>query len=198
MNVVRLLIASFALVATGQQALAQMSSSDARAEGEAIGTGVRDDTSGTILATGAEENVPTFGGTDFPTFDYVEDPVGLSAAGEAQRYQESYQIVVDPYRTTFDPTTLDLSSATAIEQDPDTFLGTGGGIGGSTGSCSPLPPGSGGSITYLESCNAGSQPYDEARTCNAPLVIQTEGSNYWEYQCYTEFDRDIARAGNAR
>lgn len=193
MNVVRLLIASFALVATGQQALAQMSSSDARAEGEAIGIGVRDDTSGTILATGAEENVPTFGGTDFPTFDYVEDPVGLSAAGEAQRYQESYQVVVDPYRTTFDPTTLDLSSATAIEQDPDTFLGTGGGIGGSTGSCSPLPPGSGGSITYLESCNAGSQPYDEARTCNAPLVIQTEGSNYWEYQCYTEFDRDIAR-----
>ena len=183
----RLLAVTLSLAVSGGFTHAQMTAQDAKAAGEAIGTGVRDSTNSSILANGAEANVPTYAGTDFPTLDYVEDPVGLSAAGEAARYQQDYKVVVDPYRTVVDPATIDLSAASAIEKDPDTYLGPGAGIGGSTGTCSPLPPGGGGATTYLESCNQGSQPFDETRSCRAPLVIQTQGSRYWEYQCSTGF-----------
>ncbi|MEL7196813.1 MAG: conjugal transfer protein TraN [Pseudomonadota bacterium] len=185
MNGLPLPVVCAALLATGQLAHAQMTSTEARAEGEALGEEVRDSTSDSILASGAEAEVPTYGGTDFPHLDYVEDPVGLSTAGEAQRYVDDYRTVVDPYRTTFDPTTIDLSSAEAIEADPDTYLGPGVAPHGSAGTCDPLPPGGGGTTTYLESCNQGSVPFDEARTCNAPLIVETQGSHYWEYVCTT-------------
>ncbi|MEM6409971.1 MAG: conjugal transfer protein TraN [Pseudomonadota bacterium] len=185
MNALRLFIASAALLATGQLAQAQMTSDEARAEGEALGEGVRDSTNDAILASGAEADVPTYAGTDFPSLDYDDDPAGLTTAGEAARYQQDYQVVVDPYRKIVDPATIDLSSASAIEEDPDTYLGPGVAPGGSTGTCSPLPPGGGGATTYLESCNAGSQPFNEARTCNAQRIVETQGSLYWEYVCTT-------------
>jgi conjugal transfer mating pair stabilization protein TraN len=184
MNGLRFLIACVALLGTGQLAHAQMTAAEAKAEGESIGEGVRDSTNSSILANGAEANVPTYAGTDFPSLDYDDDPVGLSTAGEAARYQQDYQVVVDPYRTVFDPATIDLSSAKLIEEDPDTYLGPGVAPDGSTGTCNPLPPGGGGTTTYLESCNAGSQPYNEARTCNAPLIVNVTGSTRWEHYCW--------------
>lgn len=186
MNGARFVAACLVLAACGQLAHAQMATSDARSEGEAIAKGVRDATNSGILTDGQAAAVPGFEGTDFPQFDYVEDPEGLSTAGEAQRYQDNYRVVADPYRTVFDPATIDLSSARLIESDPDTYLGPGAFPDGSAGTCSPLPPGGGGAITYLESCNAGSQPYDEARSCSASLAIQTEGSRYWEYSCFSD------------
>ena len=191
MNIRGLALACAVLVVTGQLAHAQMTSSDARAEGEAIGQGVRDATNVSILADGAEANVPTYRGTDFPSLDYADDAVGLTTAGEAQRYQQDYRVVVDPYRKVVDPATIDLSAASAIESDPDAYLGPGATPGGSSGSCNPLPTGGGGSTTYLESCNQGSQPFDETRTCRARLTIQTQGSRYWEYTCDEGFDRDV-------
>ncbi|MEO0589402.1 MAG: conjugal transfer protein TraN [Pseudomonadota bacterium] len=148
-----------------------MTSSDARIEGEALGEGVRDSTSDSILASGAETDVPTYGGTDFPHLDFVEDPVGLSTAGEAQRYADDYQTVLDPYRTTFDPTTIDLSSAQAIEADPDTYLGPGVAPDGSSGTCNPLPSGSGGALTYLESCNTDPGQAPTTHMCRPPLSV---------------------------
>ena len=192
----RLLAITLSLAVSGGFAHAQMTGQDARAEGEAIGTGVRDSTNGAILSNGAEANVPTFAGTNFPTLDYVEDPVGLTAAGEAARYQQDYKVVVDPYRTVVDPATIDLSAASAIEKDPDTYLGPGAGLGGATGTCSPLPPGGGGATTYLESCNQGSQPFDETRSCRAPLdiVVDSGGPPEWRYECDTI--RIPTRSGN--
>ena len=84
-----------------------------------------------------------------PSLDYADDVVGLTTAGEAQRYQQDYRVVVDPYRKVVDPATIDLSAASAIG-DPDAYLGPGASPGGSSGSCNPLPPGGGGSTTYLE------------------------------------------------
>jgi conjugal transfer mating pair stabilization protein TraN len=184
-NGARLLAAASALLACGQLAQAQMAAGDARSEGEAIARGVRDSTNAAILGNSSPATVPGFEGTDFPQHDYVDDPVDLTAAGEAQRYQDNYRVVVDPYRTIVDPTTIDLSRAQTIAADPETYLGSAAPGGGTNGTCNPLPPGGGGSITYLESCNLGSQPYDEARSCTAPLIIQTQGSRYWEYTCET-------------
>ncbi|MEO0699091.1 MAG: hypothetical protein AAFY81_05150, partial [Pseudomonadota bacterium] len=132
---------------------------------------MRDSTSDSILASGAETDVPTYGGTDFPHLDFVEDPVGLSTAGEAQRYADDYQTVLDPYRTTFDPTTIDLSSAQAIEADPDTYLGPGVAPDGSSGTCNPLPSGSGGALTYLESCNTDPGQAPTTHMCRPPLSV---------------------------
>lgn len=186
MNGLRILAVSLALAACGHLAHAQMAASDARVEGEAIAKGVRDTTSSGILGNGAAANVPGFQGTDVPSRDYVDDPVGLTAAGEAQRYRDEYRVIVDPYRPRFDSNTVDLSVGRLIEADPDAYLGAGGGPGGAAGACNPLPPGSTGTTTYLESCNAGSQPFAEARSCNASLQIQTEGRRTWEYSCETE------------
>lgn len=183
MKLARLAFVCAALVMGGQLAHAQMTSSDARAEGEALGENVRDATNSSILASGAEANVPTYGGTDFPSLDYEDDPVGLSTAGEAARYQQDYQVVIDPYRKVVDPTTIDLSSASAIESDPDAYLGPGVSPGGATGTCNPLPSGRGGSTTYLESCNEGSQPFDEVRSCSAALNVQVTGRIDYLHDC---------------
>lgn len=147
---------------------------------------LRDGTNSAILSAGSEASVPGFGGTDIPARRYVDDPKGLTTAGEAQRYQEQYRTVVDPRRKVVDPATIDLSSASAIEGDPDRYLGAGAGIGGEANTCSPLPPGGDGATTYLESCNSGSQPFDAPRTCNAALSVQTEGRRSWEYACETD------------
>ncbi|MEO1489617.1 MAG: hypothetical protein AAFR88_09340, partial [Pseudomonadota bacterium] len=61
MKALRLVLVCAALGMGGQLAHAQMTSSEARAEGEALGEGVRDATKGSILASGAETNVPTYG-----------------------------------------------------------------------------------------------------------------------------------------
>ncbi len=186
MNPVRLSFACLALLASGHLAHAQMTSGDARADGEAMARSLRDGTNSTILSAGSEASVPGFGGTDIPARRYVDDPKGLTTAGEAQRYQEQYRTVVDPRRKVVDPATIDLSSASAIEGDPDRYLGAGAGIGGEANTCSPLPPGGDGATTYLESCNSGSQPFDAPRTCIAALSVQTEGRRSWEYACETE------------
>lgn len=174
------------LAASGHLAQAQMTSGDAREDGEAMARSLRDGKSSTILSAGSEAKVPGFGGTEIPAKRYVDDPIGLTTAGEAQRYQEQYRTVVDPRRRVFDPATIDLSSASAIEGDPDRFLGASPGIGGEANTCSPLPPGGDGATSYLESCNSGSQPFDAPRTCTAALSVQTEGRRYWEYACETE------------
>ncbi|WP_179506813.1 MULTISPECIES: conjugal transfer protein TraN [unclassified Sphingomonas] len=163
-----------------------MTSGEARGDAEAMARSVRDRTSTSILKAGNEANVPGFGGTDIPAQRYSDDPIGLTAAGEAQRYQEQYRTVVAPHRKVFDPATIDLSSASAIEGNPDKYLGAGSGVGGETKTCTPLPGGGTGTTSYLESCNTGSQPFDQPRTCNASLRVQTEGRRYWEYGCETD------------
>lgn len=171
MNGARFLAACLVLAAFGQLAHAQMATSDARSEGEAIAKGVRDATNSGILSDGQAAAVPGFEGTDFPQFDYVENPAGLSTAGEAQRYQDNYRVVADPYRTVFDPATIDLSSARLIESDPDTYLGSGASPDGSAGACSPLPTGSGGTTTYLESCNSQPSQPPQSYSCFSDLEV---------------------------
>lgn len=188
-SLVALLAGAVLLAGSGwalAQSTGQSTSQDARAEGEALAESVRDATSDSILSSGSSAQVPGFGGTTFTESTYVDDPDGLTAAGEARRHDDSYRTIIDPYRPQFDPLTIDLGAADMVADDPDAFLGTGLGLGGVSGQCEPLPGGPGSPLTYLESCNEGSVPYDETRSCRAPLQIETQGANYWEYQCYTE------------
>ncbi len=169
----------------GGAAGAQMSRPEAKAEAEALAEGVRDGSQDQILSNAAPDGVPGFQGTDAAEATYFEDPERLLADGEAARYSEGYTIVADPYRTQFDPATLGLENAQTVEADPESFLG-GVSFGGSTGECQPLPTGGGGGLTYLESCNQGSVPFDEARSCTASLNVQVSGRIAWEHQCFPQ------------
>ncbi|MGB3796717.1 MAG: conjugal transfer protein TraN [Alteraurantiacibacter sp.] len=188
---IRVLLGFAALVMA--PALQAQTMGEASDDGDAFARQIRDATNDSILASGAENGVPGFEGTDVPGTDFLDDPDGLTAAGEAKRYDPDYQVVIDPYRTRFDPTTIDLSAATTIAVDPDAYIGGGFDADGAAGTCEPVPGGGTSDTEYLESCNAGSQPYDEGRICTAPLDVQTEGSNYWEYICHTEPERGVVR-----
>lgn len=154
---------------------------DAREQGEDLAESLRDATSESILGNAAPNEVPGFGGTALPETSMADDPEGLSAAGEARRGDDSYATVIDPYRPTFDPTTIDLAAADLVSNDPDAYLGTGIGLAGGAGSCEPLPPGGGSSSTYLESCNDGSEVYSEQRSCSIRMVPEVTTVEAFKY-----------------
>jgi conjugal transfer mating pair stabilization protein TraN len=184
-----LLFAPAALLGAGMAS--GQSVADIRADAEALARDLRAAAVGTLLADGAETNVPGYQGTDIPASDMADDPDRLTSQGEAQRSGDTYRTVIDPHRPVFDPTTIDLSSARSIAADPDAVLGTGMDLGGGQGACEPLPAGGGGDSTYLDSCNEGSQVYSEARSCQAPLVVNVTGTgdDKWEYSCHTVFTK---------
>nr|WP_275588810.1 conjugal transfer protein TraN [Croceicoccus hydrothermalis] len=155
---------------------------DAREEGEALAETLRDATSGTILGDAAPDAVPGFGGTTFSETDLADDPDGLSDIGELQRHTNpSYGVVIDTSRPTFDPTTIDLSSAQLVEKDPDAYLGTDVDLGGSSGSCEPLPGGNTGASDYFESCNDGTSAAEFPLTCSVVRQVQVTAEH--RYSC---------------
>lgn len=154
---------------------AQMGQDMARTQGEDIAKSVRDSTSDSILATGAENDVPGFGGTTFSESSYVDDVDGLMDAGEFQRStNSSYGTVINPDRPEFDPTTIDLSSAESIAADPDALLGTDTEITGSTGSCEALTGGDAAASTYYETCNMGAAVENIPLTCSVKQSVKVD------------------------
>lgn len=182
-NIRRLLIIA-GLIGFAGTSHAQMTPDEARAEGDALAESVRDGTNSSILSSSSPDTVPGYEGTSVPASSYADDAAGLEAAGEALRYSDPYNVVSDPYRTTFDPLTIDLSSPQAIEADPDTYLGVGFNLSGSDATCEPLPDTGSGTLTYFESCNQGSQPFDEPRTCPVPLNVSVDGSISYHHECW--------------
>ena len=151
-------------------------------DAETFARSVRDSSSSTILQTGAEQNVPGYGGTDFDASKYLDDEDGLTDAGVAQRYGDpNYRVVIDPNRSDFDPTTIDLSSAKTIEDDPDSYLGRDVTVGGSTGACEPLPNTGTSGSTYYETCNQGDQILTTDQTCTEALSVKVENRTRWYY-----------------
>jgi len=176
------ILAAIALLIGSGWALAQ-STSDARNEGEALANDIRDATTDSILSAGSDAQVPGFGGTDFSESGYVDDPDGLTAAGEARRHDDGYRTIVDPHRPVFDPATIDLASAEIVAEDPDAFLGTGLGLAGESGSCEALPGGSGSPSTYYESCNAGTFADEVDVSCSVRRVVEVDLA--YRYTCQT-------------
>lgn len=93
MNPVRLSFACLALLAFGHLAHAQMTSGDARADGEAMARSLRDGTNSTILSAGSEASVPGFGGTDIPARRYVDDPKGFLHPREERAHRSAVPAV---------------------------------------------------------------------------------------------------------
>lgn len=156
-------------------------------DAEEFARSIRDGSSTTILQQGAENSVPGYGGTDFDESKYLDDEDGLADAGTAQRYADpNYGVVIDPARPEFDPATIDLSSATLIEDDPRSYIGTDVALGGSAGACEPLPSTGASTSTYYETCNQGDQVLTTAQTCTSVLDVTAENRTFWFYYAAAE------------
>ena len=158
----------------------------ARADGTAFGKGKRSGSKAIATSTDLGSTIPGYTGATLPHETLFDDPDALTAQGTAAA------VANDPWRTVTDPTrpavtlgTDVLAGAKAVADDPASYL-DGQSLEAANGSCKPLPPGDAGTAYYEAMCEEGAQPYDEPRSCRIPLVIQTEGSVYWEYQCHTD------------
>ena len=195
-------VASFLLaVALGGTGgvVAQTTIQEARDQGKAMGTQMRADTSlGPTDAKAAQ--VPGYGGTDLPQGVYFDDPDRLVTDGTAQAASsDAYGSVTDRNRTRPTFSNAEIRSATqrgtAIEGDPNTYL-AGEQLGGSTSTCTPLPPSSGPVSYYEATCNSGTKVEQGQAVCRTPLIVNaTPGTTKYIYECQ-DWSTQPPRAGN--
>src|SRR3546814_9426191 len=70
--------------------------------------------------------------------------------------------------------------ATTVENDPSAYL-AGESMGGSSGSCVPLPPGSGSEGYYEATCNSGTKVEDRPETCTIRMVPEVQTVDRYKY-----------------
>jgi conjugal transfer mating pair stabilization protein TraN len=147
----------------------------AEATAREIGKAAQQQAGGIVNDGGAPAAiVPGFGGTDLPQGGLIDDPEGLASQGGAVAgSNEAYQVIRDPRRKVFDPTTIDLGRATDIEGSPQQYLGVGTDISGEAGSCKPLPPGTGAGSEYFETCNDGDKVSEANESCHPKMAPKT-------------------------
>jgi conjugal transfer mating pair stabilization protein TraN len=155
-------------------------------EGEDLAKSIRDGSTGTVLQSGAETGVPGYGGTTFDASKYLEHEEGLADAGVSARYSDpNYNVVIDPARPEFDPSTIALSGAKTVEDNPETYLGTDVAMGGAQAGCEPLPGTGAKDSVYFESCNQGDEIYWVPQTCRASLSVTVDKVATYVYYAAT-------------
>lgn len=175
----------FMALAMGSPALGQMTLDEARQQGKALGTEKRNDSTLVPSNDAQAAAVPGYSGTNLPEGSYFDDPERLEAAAQsAKSSNEQYRITTDADRTraTFSNSEIlsTTARATSVENDPSTYL-AGELMGGTKGTCVPLPPATGSAGYYEASCNAGSKVTTEARTCNVTLDVRAEPRTVYTY-----------------
>lgn len=181
------LLLSLAFAGAGA-VLAQTTVDQAREEGKTMGKELRANDA-LVPGAGMAEEVPGYAGTDLPESAYFDDPDKLAADGGAQAAgNDAFATATDRNHTraTFDPNEIlaTTARATAIEGNPDTYL-QGEQLGGSSGSCTPLPPG-GGNISYYEAtCNYGSKLEQTSQTCSSSLSVTVDKVTSYIYYTST-------------
>lgn len=174
-----------ALLLAGQARAQTMTIEQAREEGKSMGQAKRNDSSLVPTNDAQAAAVPGYTGTNQSQSTYYDDPDKLvSDAQAAKSSSEQYRLTVDPghIRPTFSNTEIlaTTSRATSIENDPSSYL-AGESYGGSNGSCTPLPPGSGTGGFYEATCNSGSKVTPEVRTCSISLDVRMENRSIYTY-----------------
>jgi conjugal transfer mating pair stabilization protein TraN len=165
--------------------VAQTTIEEARKEGNDLGKSMRADTSlGPSEAKLSE--LPGYGGTDLPEKVYFDDLDRLAADGGMKAgTNDAFGTVTDKGRTRPSFSNAEILAATtrgsAIEKDPEAYLG-GQSIGGTEGTCTPLPPSVGGKGYYEATCNQGAKVSEAAESCRGnvvPTVVNTLRYEYW-------------------
>jgi conjugal transfer mating pair stabilization protein TraN len=169
---------------------------EAKADGKAFAT----------EALGAAREVATTApdGARIPNFDptatrdleqLARDPDQIEARGRsAAPTSPALRAIRDSMasRAQFDPNDIDalLSRSQAINVAPLDYT-SGMSIGGSQGSCVPLPPGAGSAGTYVATCNSGTRLEQSQGQCTVPLTARVTEQGEWHYLC------SPLRGGNA-
>ncbi|MFC0589559.1 conjugal transfer protein TraN (plasmid) [Novosphingobium aerophilum] len=166
-------------------AQAQTTLEEAREQGKAMGTAAKANPVLVPSDNAQAEAVPGFSGTTLPQGSYFDDPDKLINDAQALKSSsEQYQITTDSghVRPTFSNAEIlsTTNRATTIEEDPSTYL-AGEAYGGTSGSCTALPPGSGTSGYYEASCNAGAKVTTNARNCTVNLDVRTDKRTIYTY-----------------
>ncbi|MEP9404503.1 conjugal transfer protein TraN [Sphingomonas sp. VNH70] len=183
----KLLAASFLLFAVSVSGgvVAQQSVREAREEGSRVGKAMRAD-SALVPGQAQLDALPGYQGTDLPEGDYFDDPDRLGSDGMVKSgTDDAFGTVIDRQgtrRTFAKSEILDTTRrATIIEKSPEQFL-AGEAIGGTTGSCTPLPPPTGDRGYYEATCNKGVKLEERQRSCTIrmePKVTNNARYFYW-------------------
>ena len=157
---------------------------DPKATAAQIAGQLQDQVTGTVTIQSAPNAVPGYSGSDLPQGQYMARPDLLGSDGAVKAVtSEPYAIVTNPNRPTVDTSTLGLTNARTIEASPNAFTGGGIGAGGSQGNCQQLPPSSGTSSTYYDSCQIGQAESDTSFTCSIGWNNQLSSTN--QFTCHT-------------
>ena len=176
-----------------------MTVDEAKAEARSTGSALRGAYEGLTQAPGAAGQIPGYQDTYPGQTSYYTNPEAMQSDGAVAGWNsEAYQTANSTTRPTVDVTRGDLSRATAIEADPNAYL-DGMSADGSTGSCTPLPPGSGTANTAEWTCHVGSSVMEQPRTCTRSLSVAEWNETLYQYLCVTGsgFDGCASLAGNA-
>jgi conjugal transfer mating pair stabilization protein TraN len=164
--------------------VAQTTIEEARKQGADLGKTMRADESlGPNDAKLAQ--LPGYGGTDLAEKVYFDDSDRLVVDGGSKAgTDDAFGTVTDRGRTRATFSNAEILAATsrgtAIEKDPDTYLG-GENIGGAEGTCTALPPSVGSKGYYEATCNKGSKVTDTVEACRGNLVPTVINTARWFY-----------------
>lgn len=152
----------------------------ARADANAFGKTKRGENGGLATSTDLAATVPGYTGDKLPQESLADDPDGLTAQGTtAAVSSDTWQTVTNPARTKVIVDPDELVRSKAIAADPDAYL-QGQSLGGSTGSCTPLP--SSAPTEYYEAmCNVGSTVTETPRTCTNRMEAVTTSVSAYKY-----------------
>lgn len=176
------------LLTTEPLAAQQMTIDQAREEGKAMAQQKRNDSTLVPSSEAQAQAIPGYTGTTQPQSTYYDDPDKLVSDAQALKSSDqSYRVTTDADRTrpTFSNAEILATTdrATAVENDPTTYL-QGQQISSGSGSCTPLPPGSGTAGSYEAVCNFGTKVEETAPVCRTPLVVDvTPGTDKYIYTC---------------
>lgn len=164
--------------------VAQDALQQAREDGKEFGKAKRAESTD-LPSQGQLNEVPGYSGTDLPQSAYFDDPDRLGMDGVVQASgSEAYQTVTDQSGTRPAFTNQEILTtterATDIAENPDTYL-AGEQLGGSAGTCVPLPPGAGQKGYYEATCNKGTKIEDRSHTCTIRMVPEVTTVEVFKY-----------------
>lgn len=164
--------------------LAQTTMEQARREGNDLGRTMRGNGANTP-GQGQLGELPGYQGTTLPESTYFSDPDRLTAeARPIANANAHYRTVTDADNTRPRFSSAEIEDVTrrgmTIAKDPDTYL-DGQQLGGSSGTCTPLPPGAGNKGYYEAVCNKGSKISEGEETCTARLVPSVVNTSRYFY-----------------
>lgn len=181
------------LMACAELVFAQSATEAARADGKKFGREKSASAQTTATTDPDASRLPNFGSAP-PEADYFDDPDAMAGAANAKaNSHEGYQTVrtSEAGRARFDLQQLKdtVARGKAIAADPNQFVS---GIGGTAGSCIPLPPALQSPGRYSATCNTGYTIDQTPLSCNIPLRTEIVETRAYKYYAEVPFHTGLA------